>query len=100
VIHKFLVVGKQMQLVSIRPAEIQGESDVVLDLSMPLDVYWEIHEILKSIDYLVSTNEPAAKINDIYVKVFRKVAQYAVTDKDRTWFYERIQGKTGTVPPA
>jgi hypothetical protein len=81
-------------MVTVRPAEGQVETDTVLGLVLPLDVYWEVTELLRSVDYMVSINEPAAKVNELYMKVFRKVAPFAINDKDRTWFYDKIQGKT------
>ena len=93
-IHKFLVVGKQIRLSTSRPSEVQGESETVLGLTLPLDVYWQATELIKSIDYLHSTSEPGIKINEVQLAIFRLVAPYGTNDKDRTWLYDRLEGKS------
>jgi len=59
---------------------------------MPLELFWELRDLLKKADFLVASGGDQAEINQIYQVVFQKVAPYATTDKDRNWLYSRING--------
>ncbi len=93
-IQKFLVVGKSLRVCTTRPADVLADAEVVLGLTLPLEAFWEMTELIKSIDYLQSTSEPSVKINEVHMTIFKLVAPYAANDKDRAWLYDRIQGKS------
>lgn len=95
-IQKFLVVGKQVRMSTARPADAQAETETILALSMPLDVYWQAVELIKSINYLQSTHEPNLKVAEVHMAIYKLVAPYAGNDKDRAWLYEQVQGKTSS----
>lgn len=59
-----------------------------IDLLMPLDVFWEINELLRIANYLLASDEQMADIHEIYKTIFRKAAPYAVFETDRSWLYQ------------
>lgn len=86
-IHKFLIVGKQVMFSSVK-LEDEHQSLYNIDLLMPLDVYWEISELLRLSNYLYASDEQMADIHEIYKEIFRKSAPHAVFENDRTWLYQ------------
>ncbi len=57
---------------------------------MPIKLFWDIEQLLKRIDYLVASGEDPVLINEIYRKVYVKVAKYAVHEKDRIFLYDKV----------
>lgn len=91
-IRKFLICGKQVFL-SSKKLEGQGERVPTCELMLPIELYWQLEDQLKKIDYLLTANEDAVVINDLYMRVYTKAVKYAVQEKDRTFLYEKIHGK-------
>jgi hypothetical protein len=58
---------------------------------MPLDLYWEIEQLLKRLDYLLASNEDATVIADMQQTIYRKVVKYVVSEKERTMLYELLK---------
>jgi hypothetical protein len=82
-----LVCGKNVYLSSQKP---EGYGGNCIDVFMPLEIFWEVRDLLKQADFLVASDGDPAAINQIYLTVFQKVAAYATTDKDRNWLYTKI----------
>ena len=94
-IHKFLIVSKQLMMSSTK---VENEQNTLynIDLMLPLGVYWQISDLLAKADYLVSSDEHAADVHELYKKVFRQTAPYAVFENDRVWLYQHAsQSGTG-----
>lgn len=45
---------------------------------------------MKQIDYQVAAGEDPVLVNELYRKVYTKVAKYAVSEKDRVFLYEKV----------
>jgi hypothetical protein len=45
---------------------------------------------MKSMDYLIASNEDPILVNETVQKIFKKVAPYAVNEKDRIFLYAKI----------
>jgi hypothetical protein len=58
---------------------------------MPLDLFWEVEQLLKRLDYLVASHEDATVIADMQQAIYRKVVKYVVSEKERTMLYELLK---------
>lgn len=63
---------------------------------MPLETFIEIRDMLEQTDYMMSANENQTDIQEIYRRVYKKAAPYAVMEKDRSLLYARA--KSGPPP--
>lgn len=59
---------------------------------MPINVFWEMEQHLKQLDYLVASNEDAVLINTTYQTIVAKAAKYAVAEKDRIILKDKSTG--------
>lgn len=84
-----MVCGKQLFL-SNKKLEDGAVSGPVLELLLPIKLFWELEELLKQIDYMNSSSEDPVLIADAYRRVYRKVFKYVVSEKDRLLLQERI----------
>ena len=62
----------------------------MVELLLPVNIYWEVEDLLKKVDYLLSTHEDPVLINEHYQKVLRKVASYVVSERDRLKLQDRL----------
>lgn len=88
-IRKFLVCGKQLFLAS-KKLEESGARTPTVELLMPIKLFWDVEKLLKQIDYSIAAGEDPVLINELYRKVYTKVAKYAVTEKDRVFLYDKV----------
>jgi hypothetical protein len=91
-IRKFLICGKHIFL-SSKKLEDQGEKTPTCELLLPIDLFWQLEAMLKKIDYLLTADEDAVIVNELYHRVYTKAAKYAVLEKDRAFLYEKIHGR-------
>lgn len=91
-IRKFFIVGKKLYL---QGKNMDGYSDLghVIELSIPIETYWELEDLLKEIDYMRSAGASQAEIFERYREVFGVCAPYAIFEKERKWLYDRSTGK-------
>lgn len=54
---------------------------------MPIEAFWAVRDLIQKADYLIATSHETQSVNDIYKKIFKKVAPHAVSESDRTWLY-------------
>ena len=87
-IRKFLIAGKHVYFATT-PPEAHMESARSVEVEMPIEVYWEAREHLKSSEYLQASGETPADISAEIKKVYQLCSRYAVQEKDRTWLQER-----------
>jgi hypothetical protein len=88
VIHKFMYISKlQVVLVSSK-LDDENKKYYIIDLLMPLEVYWDVSKLLRDADYLVASGGQMADVHEVYKSVFRKVASYAVFEVDRQWCFQ------------
>ena len=90
-IRKFMVNGRHTFLSAKRYES--DEDTYVLELLMPVEVFWKAEGVVKHCDYLLANSEDRVAINDEYRKLYKIVLPYAVHEKDRVWLLDRVQGK-------
>ena len=88
-IRKFLICGKQPFLAS---RQLEATTAPVVEVVLPVQLFWEIQELIKKIEYLVSTGEDPVVVNDFQTRVYGKLARYAVHEKDRMMLIARGGG--------
>ncbi len=64
----------------------------VVELLLPIEVYWELQEQFKLLEYYVSANDDPTAISELTGKIIRKVMPYAVHEKDRVLLKEKSNG--------
>ncbi len=87
-IRKFFIVGKQLYLQS-KNMENYEELGHVIELSMPIEVFWEMERLLKDANYIRSSGGSQAEVFENYKQIFGCCAPYAILEKERKWLYER-----------
>lgn len=87
-IRKYLVCSRPL-FISTKRLDEHGNKAPVVELLLPLKIFWEVEELLKTMDYLIASNEDPLLVTDSTKKVFKKVAPYAVHEKDRTFLHEK-----------
>jgi hypothetical protein len=88
VIVKHLILGKQLYLASSMIG-IDENTEEVIELRLPIDIFWQAEALLKKADYLIAAGDHPVDILQIYKKIFKKVAPYAALEKDRLKLYEK-----------
>ncbi len=63
----------------------------MIELSMPLEEYWELEKDLKEANYLLASGEPTAEINTAYRRILQQSLKHAVKEKDRAWIHEKLR---------
>jgi len=92
-IRKYLVCSRHLVLSSSRHDE-PGSKVPIVELLLPIKEFWEVEELMKFIDYLVASNEDPILVNETMQKIFKKVAPYAVNEKDRTFLHGKASSST------
>lgn len=59
---------------------------------MPIEAFWLVRDLILKADYLISTSHETESVGDIYKKIYKKMAPYAVNEGDRTWLYTGEEG--------
>lgn len=85
-IRKYLVCARQLHL-STKRLDESGTKVPVVELLLPIKVFWEVEEMMKTMDYQIASNEDPILINETVTKIYKKVAPYAVSEKDRAFLY-------------
>lgn len=75
---------------SSKKLEDYGTKAPVLELLLPISLYWEVESLLKRIDYMLSASEDPVLITDLTQRIYRKVQKYVVTEKDRAILHQRL----------
>ena len=98
-IKKFLVCSKQIYMSSKlsteyddymsskRSTEYDDNLPPIIEISMPIDTFWEVRDLIQKADYLISANGDPAMIQELYKKVYKKLAPFAVAEADRDTLY-------------
>ncbi len=74
---------------SSKKLEDTGSKGPTVELLLPIQIFWEVEGMMKQLDYLTSANEDPVLVAELYQKVLKKVARFAVAEKDRTLLQER-----------
>ena len=75
---------------------MEGGQTMIAEILMPVDVFIEVRDMLEKTDYMIASSDNLADIHEIYRKVYRKAAPYAVMEKDRAILYERARSSYGS----
>ena len=57
----------------------------LIELLMPVDIYWQIEDHLKQYDLKASSGDDSSILDDLNKKIMKLVIPYAVAEKDRLW---------------
>lgn len=89
-IKKFLICGKQLYFQS-KDLESFASIGTVVELSIPIQIYWSAEDLIKHANYLLASADAGAEISSVYRKVFAICAPYARLEKDRLWLYSKTK---------
>ena len=79
--QRFLIMGKVPEL---RPDAISTDkSSNEMELMLPVDVYFDVQDLIKELRYARLRGEPTRRL---YEQFARAVQPHILTEKDRTWF--------------
>ncbi len=87
-IHKYLIINKTLFLSSAK-LEDQKTSKVI-ELLVPIQIHWDIVELLKQANFLLSRGGLNVDVQAIYRKIYRAASPYAVSENDRLWLISNI----------
>ena len=90
-IRKYLIYGDHIFLTSYKK-EISEEKYQILDVLLPLEIYWDVESMLRKLNYMVSSHEDRLNVLHTHKNLFKKLAPYAKNEKDRAWLYAKSQG--------
>lgn len=93
-IRKYLVCGKQVFL-SSKKIEDTGQKIPVLELLLPINLYWDVEKLLQRLDYLIASNEDPVLVNEHTKLIYKTVVKYVVHEKDRVFLQEKLRGGSG-----
>lgn len=83
-IRKYLVIANRISLASTQRDSIKTTGPLI-ELLMPVDIYWQIEDQLKQYDLKASSGDDSTVLDDLNKKIMRLVIPYAVSEKDRLW---------------
>lgn len=63
----------------------------MIELSIPLEDYWELEKDLKEANYLMASGESSAEINNAFRRILQQSIKHAVKEKDRAWLHEKLR---------
>lgn len=64
----------------------------MVELLLPVTVFWDVEAMLKKIDYLVAAGEDAVLVHEQARGIYRKLVKYAVQEKERQLLQGRLHG--------
>jgi hypothetical protein len=80
---------------SKKPEDVGGPKGTLVELLLPIHLFWEVEGLMKQLDYLTSANEDPVLSSELYQKILRKVSRYAVMEKDRVLLQEKSNAAPG-----
>ncbi len=90
-IHKYLVAGNQIYFASLKQ-EIAEDKFRIVELLMPHTIFNNAQGQLQKFNYLRSSNAEAIQIKSASIALYKKIAPYAINEKDRLWLYQKAKG--------
>ena len=79
--HRFLALG---QLPELRTEPNSPEKAIPeLELLLPVEIYWQMGELIKELKYLRNAGQSTARHYNI---LQRLIAPFIVLERDRLWF--------------
>lgn len=92
-IKKFLYIHGSRVHLSSSFIEDEQKSQLILELALPIQAYWEIQEQLRLADFLSSVHSAdvsQTEISDIHNRVLRLSAPHAANEADRELIYKKF----------
>lgn len=89
-VHKFLVVGERVSLVASRRDTVRSHLPLI-ELALPLEVYWKFGEAQKEFDRRVASGEDDMVLLELKREILRLLAPYAISEKDRQLIIGHIE---------
>jgi hypothetical protein len=91
-IRKFLVISNRISLASTRRESIQANGPLI-ELLMPIDVYWQFEEEFKKYDQMAADGDDNMVLAELNKKILKQLIPYAVNEKERVWLHKNVDGK-------
>ncbi|MBC7660794.1 MAG: hypothetical protein H7249_13945 [Chitinophagaceae bacterium] len=86
-IRKFLVCGKKQILLQSRNQDALADLGRVVEVILPIDMFWKIESEVKKLDYLLSSDSQDVDLGHQYRRIIKLVTIYAASQLDRDWLY-------------
>ena len=81
-------------MISSKKPDGEDGKQLVVELNLPIRLFWELETLLKDADYLVSAGEDQVVIADLQQAILAKTAPYAVHERDRVYLRDRLKGRS------
>lgn len=91
-IRKYLVISNRISLASTKRDTIQGTGPLI-ELLMPIDVYWKFEEEFKQYDMMASDGDDTMILAEFNKKLLKLMIPYTVNEKERLWLHKNVEGK-------
>lgn len=82
--------GKQLFFASQAP-DPHLELGRVIELKMPIEVFWEAEKVLKKVTYLSASGEPLTEINVEVNRLYQLLAPFCVDEANRIWMVDKVR---------
>ena len=82
-----------LSLVSRRPEQVGPRDDAVIyEVLLPINVYWQVEEQIKDLDYKRSNFDDAVSIGQLHRQILGQMANYITTEKERMQLKAALNG--------
>ena len=88
-IKKVLMCGRPVFFAK-QKKEVLGRDYMAVEVEFPIETFWKIEQSIKDADFLLANGKEQLEINDLYKKIYKECAPFAVSEKDRIWLYQKI----------
>lgn len=66
----------------------------MIELLLPLDLFWEMENLIKKVNYLTAAGEDLVLINENLRKILQKASYFTVREADRKLIDDRLKGSS------
>jgi hypothetical protein len=63
----------------------------VCELLLPINLFWEVEQLLKRLDYMIASHEDPVVLTAMQQTIYRKIVKYVVSEKERAMLYEMLK---------
>lgn len=96
-IHKYVIVYKSTGKIYFSTAKsefMDNENYKILEVLLPFTVFTDISNLMEQLESTKRQGFEHYKVGELQREIFAHLAQYATSEKDRTWFYGSGNKKT------
>jgi len=81
--------GRSSVFFSPQKRDVPGKDFYAVEVEMPVDKYWEVEELIKTLIYLSANSDDSVKVQELLKKIHKILAPFAISEKDRVFLYEQ-----------